>query len=85
MIQAASFRKRTKDDFQMGKNGESKEAKELEARIARESELEKMERRVNLQIQLMGKGRASKVRRKDDDSDDDENIPIYKWRPQRQK
>ena len=68
----------------LGKGGKSREAKELEARIARDEELKKMERKTALQIQLMGKGSARKIRRKDEDSDD-ETIPVYKWKPQRQK
>jgi U3 small nucleolar RNA-associated protein 11 len=62
----------------------SRDAKELHARMARDAELEKMERRASLQLQLMGKGSARKIRRKDEDSDD-ERIPVYKWKPQRQK
>jgi Utp11 protein len=65
--------------------GKSRDARELNTRIARDAELGKMERRATLQVQLMGKGSARKIRRKDEDSDDDETIPVYKWKPQRQK
>jgi Utp11 protein len=78
------LRARTKEDVILGEKENSREAKELEARIARDEELKKMERQAVLQVQLMGKGRARKVRRKDEDSDD-EKIPVYKWKPQRQK
>jgi len=67
-----------------GQGGKSRESKELQARIARDAELAKLERQATLQVQLMGKGSARKIRRKDEDSDD-EQIPIYKWKPQRQK
>jgi hypothetical protein len=71
---------------QFGGRGQSKEAKELNARITREAELDKMERKVALQMQLMGKGMARRVRRKDEDlDDDDESIPVYKWKPQRKR
>lgn len=65
--------------------GKSRDARELDARIARDKELAKLERQATLQVQLMGKGSARKVRRKDQDSDDEDVIPIYKWKPQRQK
>lgn len=84
LILAAALRGKTREIFEFGGSGKSKEAKELEARIARDEELKKMERKTALQVQLMGKGRARKIRRKDEDSDD-ETIPVYKWKPQRQK
>lgn len=80
------MRTQTKEDTVSGKREKSREAKELEARIARDEELKKMERQAILQVQLMGKGSARKVRRKDEDSDDDDDkVPVYKWKPQRQK
>ena len=81
---AAALRGKTRENFEFGGGGKSREARELEARIARDEELKKMERKTALQIQLMGKGSARKIRRKDEDSDD-ETIPVYKWKPQRQK
>lgn len=71
-------------DVHFGQSGRSKEARELEGRTERLKELVKKEKEVALQVQLMGKGSRTKVRRKDDDSDD-EAIPVYKWKPQRQK
>jgi Utp11 protein len=68
----------------LGQGRKSTNVKELEARIARDEELAKLERQATLQVQLMAKGSARRVSRKDGDSDD-ENIPIYKWKPQRQK
>jgi len=84
LILAAALREKPRETFVFGGSGKSREAKELEARIARDEELKKMERKTALQVQLMGKGSARKIRRKDEDSDD-ETIPIYKWKPQRQK
>lgn len=75
-----------KEGIKFGKNSKSSDARELEARLAREAELAKMERQINLQVQLMGKGRAVKVRPRDHyEDEDEEKIPIYKWKPQRQK
>jgi Utp11 protein len=73
------------EEVQFGGKGKSKEARELNARIAREAELDKMERKVVLQMQLMGKGMARRVRRRDEDPDDEESIPVYKWKPQRKR
>lgn len=84
LIVAALLRQKTRDNIEFGGSGKSREARELDARIARDAELKKMERKVALQVQLMGKGDARKIRRKDEDSDDD-TIPVYKWKPQRQK
>ena len=84
LILAAALRGKTRENFEFGGSGKSREAKELEARIARDEELKKMERKTTLQVHLMGKGSARKIRRKDEDSDD-EAIPVYKWKPQRQK
>jgi hypothetical protein len=84
LILAAALRGKPRESFEFGRSGKSREAKELEARIARDEELKKMERKTALQIQLMGKGSARKIPRKDEDSDD-ETIPVYKWKPQRQK
>ena len=81
---ATILRGRESQDVRIGAE-KSKRTKELEARIAREKELEKMERQTTLQLQLMKKGRARKIRRKGEDSDDEDSIPIYKWAPQRQK
>ena len=78
------LRTQPKTEVPFGGTGKSRDARELEARTARDAELAKMERQVQLQVQLMGKGNARKVHRKDEDSDD-ERIPIYKWKPQRQK
>jgi Utp11 protein len=71
------------EEVQFGGKGKSKEARELNARIAREAELDKMERKVVLQMQLMGKGMARRVRQRDED--DEESIPVYKWKPQRKR
>jgi Utp11 protein len=73
------------EEVLFGGKGKSKEARELNARIAREAELDKMERKVVLQMQLMGKGMARRVRRRDEDPDDEESIPVYKWKPQRKR
>jgi len=81
---AAELRTRPQNGIKLGGATKSRDARELEARIARDAELAKMERQMTLQVQLMGKGSARKVRRKDEDSDD-ERPPIYKWKPQRQK
>jgi U3 small nucleolar RNA-associated protein 11 len=84
LTEAKELRLKPRDGVTFGGKSKSRDAKELEARIARDAELEKMERRTTLQVQLMGKGSARKIRRKDQDSDD-ESIPIYKWKPQRKK
>jgi hypothetical protein len=75
------------EQVRFGANGKgrSKEARELNARMAREAELGKMEQKIALQVQLMGKGMAHKVRRRDDDPDDEETLPVYKWKPQRKR
>jgi hypothetical protein len=73
------------DKVQFGGKGSSKEARELNARIAREAELDKVERKIALQVQLRGEGTARRVRRKDEDPDDEEAIPVYKWKPQRKR
>ena len=70
--------------MKFGQGVKSRDSRELDARIARDAELAKLERQATLQVQLMGKGSARKIRRKDQDSDD-EQIPTYKWKPQRQK
>jgi U3 small nucleolar RNA-associated protein 11 len=72
------------DMVKVGGMGRSREARELEGRMERVKELRKKEREATVQVQLMGKGSRQKVRRKDEDSDD-ETIPVYKWKPQRQK
>ena len=70
----------------VSQQGMSKEARELEARMARVKELEKMLRKVTLQVQLMENGAVRKIRKEEDDSDDEEDtIPTYKWKPRRQK
>jgi Utp11 protein len=71
-------------DVAFTRTGESREARELETRINRVSELEKMERGVTLQLQLMNKGRARRIHLKDEDRDED-SVPVYKWKPQRLK
>ena len=65
--------------------GTSEEARELEARMARVKELEKMLQKVTLQVQLMENGAVRKIRKEDDDSDDEDKIPTYKWKPRRQE
>jgi hypothetical protein len=79
------LRTQPREEVKFGGGIKSRDARELEARITRETELSKMERRAQLQVQLMGKGSARKIRREDEDSDDEDNIPVYKWNPQRQK
>ena len=64
-----------------GEKVTSKEARELEARMARMKELEKMLRKVELQVQLMEGGAMRKIRRNDDDNYDEESTPVYKWKP----
>ena len=82
-ILADELRQLERKEIEFGSHGKSREARELEARIGRETELKKMERQVTLQLQLMGKGRARKMRKKE--ASDDESVPVYKWKPQRQK
>ena len=83
LIIATQLRERKMDEIAIG-GGKSRDARELHARMERDKELKKMERQVTLQLQLMGKGSVRKIRRNDEDGDD-ESIPIYKWKPQRQK
>jgi hypothetical protein len=73
------------DKVQFGGKGSSKEARELNAQIAREAELDKVERKIALQVQLRGEGTARRVRRTDKDPDNEEAIPVYKWKPQRKR
>jgi hypothetical protein len=85
LILAARLKERQQAvGVKFAEGGKSRNVRELEARIARDEELAKLERQATLQVQLMAKGSARKVRRKDQDSDD-ETIPVYKWKPQRQK
>jgi chromosome condensin MukBEF MukE localization factor len=78
------LQQQTQGMVKFGQGVKSRDSRELDARIARDAELAKLERQATLQVQLMGKGSARKIRRKDEDSDD-EQIPTYKWKPQRQK
>jgi len=55
LILAAALRGKATESFEFGGSGKSREAKELEARITRDEELKKMERKTALQIQLMRK------------------------------
>jgi hypothetical protein len=82
--EAKMLRERKVQEVKFGTTGRSREAREFEGRIDRMNELKKKEREVTLQVQLMGKGSRQKVRRRDEDSDD-EAVPVYKWKPQRQK
>ena len=82
--EARGLRERKGQEVKVEGTGRSREARELEGRIERMKELAKKERETTLQVQLMGKGSRRKVRRKDEDSDD-ETVPVYKWKPQRQK
>jgi Utp11 protein len=81
---AEELRSRTVETVKIG-GVKGKCARELEARLARDKELEKMERQTTTQLHLMGKGKVRKVRRKDEDSEDEDHVPLYKWAPQRQK
>jgi hypothetical protein len=75
---AHELRATKKEQIEFGGMGKSKEAKELNARIARDSELNIMERKFLLQLQLMGKGTAYKFRRKDQDNGDEDSMSVYK-------
>jgi hypothetical protein len=78
------LKERKVQEAKFGATGRSREAREFEGRMDRMNELKKKEREVTLQVQLMGKGSRQKVRRRDEDNDD-EAVLVYKWKPQRQK
>src|ERR1700733_2685927 len=82
--EAKMLRERKVQEAKFGATGRSREAREFEGRMERMNELKKKEREVTLQVQLMGKGSRQKVRRREEDSDD-EAFPVYKWKPQRHK
>ena len=82
--EAKVLRERKVQEVKFGATGRSREAREFEGRMDRMNELKKKEREVTLQVQLMGKGSRQKVQQRDEDSDD-EAVPVYKWKPQRQK